>query len=132
MRAYEFVTEEKRAQLPVEFAAPMNYAYELPGLSSSVFYPNYRFGVALARARSESEPDTENPYRPEWTEESAIGPHAIIVGATQGIDGLIDRALQMTGIPGGKQLISKDERMVEPPDTNTVSPLPQFAGYKRR
>lgn len=131
MRAKEFINENKHANLPAEFAEPMHYTYELPGLSSSTFYPNYRLGVAMARARSEVLPDTENPYRPDWSEQSAVGPHAIVVGATDQVGQIIDKALSMTGIPGGKRLIASKESE-EPPGTNSTSPVPSFKGYPRK
>ena len=63
MRAREFIREQR--ELPPEYAEPMRYTYVLPGLSASDPYKNYRFGVAIARARSDAKPDTQDPYRPE-------------------------------------------------------------------
>ena len=60
MRAREFVTENA-ARLPPEQADPMRYTYVIPGLSASDPYRNYRFGVALARARSDAVKDGINP-----------------------------------------------------------------------
>ena len=43
---------------------------------------------------------------------------------------LIDKALQMTSTPGGKELIgSKDS--VEPPEVQKTSPVKAFKGYPR-
>ncbi len=55
MRAREFVTEEKT--LPPEQADPMNHVFVLPGVNSSDPYQIYRFGVAMARARSDAGTD---------------------------------------------------------------------------
>ena len=53
MRAREFVTEA-RAEIAPEHSGPMKNTYVLPGLSSQDPYKNYRFGVAMARARTNS------------------------------------------------------------------------------
>ena len=50
MRAREFITEQR--ELPPEISDPLRYTYILPGLSAADPYRNYRFGVAVARARS--------------------------------------------------------------------------------
>ena len=64
MRACEFITEQK--ELAPEQANPMRYTYVIPGLSASDPYNNYRFGVAMARARSDQATDGVNPFRPDW------------------------------------------------------------------
>ena len=95
MRAREFITEQA-AQLPTEQADPMRYTYVIPGLSASDPYRNYRFGVALARARSEAVKDDVNPSMPKWHDETAFGEHGIIAGMNPGIAKIIDAALKMT------------------------------------
>lgn len=132
MRAREFIQEDrKQAVLPAENSYPMDHAYEIMGLSSSVFYPNYRLGVAIARARSDDQPDDLNPFRPEWSQNSAVGPHAVVVGASPELAPTLKRAKKMAGVPGGiKELshgISDD-----PPTTNTRSPVAGFQGYPRK
>jgi hypothetical protein len=76
MRAREFIHENKNGssgKLPPETAGPMRYTYIIPGLSAADPYKNYRFGVALARARANQgdNDSTQNkeidPYKPEWS-----------------------------------------------------------------
>ena len=134
MRAREFIREQK--ELSPEQAGPMRYAYVLPGLSASDPYKNYRMGVAVARARSDyatelnPQNDGIDPYKPEWSRETPFGEHAVVVGTTQTIEKVIDRALQMTGTPGGKKLVSSPDSE-DPLDTNVKSPLNGFKGYPR-
>ena len=64
MRAREFIVEQH--DLAPEQAAPMRQTYVIPGLSASDPYNNYRFGVAMARARSDYRKDDVNPYMPAW------------------------------------------------------------------
>ena len=129
MRAREFVTEQA-AQLPAEQADPMRYTYVIPGLSASDPYRNYRFGVAIARARSDAVKDNINPDMPEWHDETAFGEHGIVAGMAPGVDQLIDAALSMTKTPGGKRLVSSGPSE-EPAFVANKSPINAFKGYPR-
>jgi len=128
MRAREFITEQK--DLPPEQADPMRYTYIIPGLSAADPYKNYRFGVAIARARSDAQPDTVNPNRPEWTSETAFGENGVIAGFNNTVDPIIDQALRMTKTPGGKKLVSTPQSD-EPAFVDKVSPIKPFKGYPR-
>ena len=128
MRAREFITEQR--ELAPEQAEPMRYTYIIPGLSASDPYNNYRFGVAMARARSDAGTDGINKDMPDWTPETAFGEHGVVVGMNSGIEQIIDRALQMTKTPGGKELVSTAESD-EPKFVDTTSPVKAFKGYPR-
>ena len=127
MRAREFIREQR--ELPPETKDPMRDTYSLPGLSAADPYKSYRFGVAIARARSEYRKDDVNPHMPEWSAETAFGEHAIVAGFNNNIDKIIDAALQMTDTPGGKQLVSTAPSE-EPPFVDKTSPIKGFKGYK--
>jgi hypothetical protein len=128
MRAQEFITEQR--ELPNEYADPMRYTYVIPGLSASDPYNNYRFSVAMARARSDASPDDVDPNRPAWSAETAFGEHGVVVGMNQGIEKIIDQALAMTNTPGGKELVSS-ANSEEPTSVATTSPVKAFKGYPR-
>jgi hypothetical protein len=128
MRAREFIREQK--ELAPEQAEPLRYTYVLPGLSAADPYRNYRFGVAIARARSDATPDDVNPSRPEWSAETAFGEHGVVVGMNSGIEQIIDAALKMTNTPGGKKIVSTP-KSDEPNFVTTQSPLKAFKGYPR-
>jgi len=130
MRAREFITEQ--AKLPPEIADPMRYTYVLPGLSAADPYRNYRFGVAMARARSDMGQDhaEAEQFMPAWQSETAFGEHGVISGFDANVDPVIDRALAMTHTPGGKHLVSTAQSE-EPKSIDTVSPVKPFRGYKR-
>ena len=124
MRAREFVTEQRGHLDPSQKAALAN-TYVIPGLPSEDPYKTYRFGMALARARSM----TNELDLPEFAEEGAFGELAVISGS-ENVDELIDRALKLAGIKGGKKLIgSKVSHEVE--GTNKTSPVKAFKGYPR-
>ena len=128
MRAREFIVEQR--ELPDETKEPMRYTYTLPGLGSNDPYQTYRMGVAIARARSEYRQDNVNPHMPEWSAETAFGEHAVVVGSSPHIAQLIDRALAMTGTPGGKRLVSTADSD-EPAFVDNKSPIKAFKGYPR-
>jgi hypothetical protein len=127
MRAREFVVES-RARLPAEAAGPMHDTYMLPGLRNNDAYRSYRFGVAIARARA----DLGGPGKdlPAWNSESAMGMYGIIAGFDETVDPVIDLALKMTNIPGGKISVSSDASE-EPEYVDTTSPIKAFKGYPR-
>jgi hypothetical protein len=128
MRAREFLNEQ--TELPPEQAAPLRYTYVLPGLSAADPYRSYRFGVALARARSDAGTDGITDNIPAWSAETAFGEHGVIEGMTASIAGVIDQALSMTKTPGGKKLVSTPTSS-EPNFVGTTSPVKAFKGYPR-
>ena len=130
MRAREFITEQ--AHLPPEQAEPLRYTYILPGLSAADPYRNYRFGVAMARARSDLGKDqsiVDKDIIP-WEAETAFGEHGVISGFDANVDPVIDLALKMTKTPGGKKLVST-AASEEPDFVTTKSPINGFKGYPR-
>jgi hypothetical protein len=128
MRAREFITEQR--ELPPEQADPMRYTFVIPGLSASDPYNNYRFGVAMARARSDAGTDGITSKLPAWSSETAFGEHGVVIGMNSSIEQVIDQALTMTNTPGGKKLVSTPTS-TEPASVLTQSPVKAFAGYPR-
>lgn len=127
MRAREFITEQ--ANLPPEEKDPMRQTFILPGLSAADPYKSYRFGVAIARARSDAKKDDVNPNKPAWSAETAFGEHAVVAGFSSNVDPIIDAALKMTKTPGGKKLVSTG-KSEEPSFVDKTSPIKGFKGYK--
>jgi hypothetical protein len=124
MRAREFVTEQRGTLDPAQRAALAN-TYVIPGLSSQDPYKTYRFGMALARARGID----QDQDLPEFSQEGAFGELAVISGQ-ENVDQLIDTALKLAGISGGKVLVgSKHSHEIE--TINTQSPVRGFQGYPR-
>lgn len=130
MRAREFIAEQR--ELPQEISEPLRYTYVMPGLSASDPYNNYRFGVAMARARSDlgKDQDQVDHFIPPWEAETAFGEHGVVSGFDANVDPVIDLALAMTKTPGGKKLVSS-AASEEPNGVSKVSPLKPFKGYPR-
>ena len=127
MRAREFVNES-RARLPAEAADPMHDTYMLPGLRNNDAYRSYRFGVAMARARADI--GGAGKDLPKWNTESAMGMYGIVAGFDENVDPVIDLALKMTNISGGKIPVSTNDSE-EPAYVVTRSPINSFKGYPR-
>jgi hypothetical protein len=125
MRAREFVVEQ-RAVLDPKIANPLKHTFIIPGIRNNDAYHTYRLGTAMARARADIAGNSEG--FPEFTDQSAFGQNAIVVGFNDSVDQVIDRALAMTGTPGGKTLVGTKESE-EPGDTGTTSPIRGFRGY---
>jgi hypothetical protein len=128
MRAKEFIVEQR--ELSPEQADPMQHTYVIPGLSASDPYNNYRFGVAMARARSDAGTDGLTKNMPAWSSQTAFGEHGVVVGMNSSIEQIIDQALTMTDTAGGKELVSTADSK-EPALVDTTSPLKAFKGYPR-
>ena len=125
MRAREFITEQ--ATLPPEQADPMNHVFVLPGVKSSDPYQIYRFGVAMARARSDIGAD-KIPNMPAWTPQAAFGEEAVVAGFDATVEPVIDQALKMSGLPIKKIQMSTPNSL-EPSLVNRQSPVQPFNGY---
>ena len=125
MRAREFVFEQK-VKLDPSISNPLKHFYILPGIRNNDAYRAMRVGVAVARARAEIG-GVADGFEP-FGSESAVGQNARVIGFNNTVDKVIDRALEMTGTPGGKELIGTLESE-EPNDTNTVSVVQAFKGY---
>jgi hypothetical protein len=128
MRAREFIIEGR--ELSPEQADPMQHTYVIPGLSASDPYNNYRFGVAMARARSDAGTDGLTKDMPAWSSQTAFGEHGVVVGMNSSIEQVIDQALTMTDTAGGKELVSTADSR-EPSLVDTQSPIRAFKGYPR-
>ena len=126
MRAREFIVEQ-RAELDPGQAGPLQHTYSLPGIRNNDAYTTMRLSVAMARARAEV--GGADKDMPPWTNQSAFGQNAIVSGFNSGIAEVIDKALAMTGTPGGKQLIGS-ENSEEPELTISQSPIKAFRGYQ--
>ena len=129
MRAREFILEQA-AQLPPEQREPLQNTFIIPGLSAADPYKNYRFGVAIARARSDAtDLENDNKFKPVWETETAFGENGVVVGFSNNVDPIIDQALKMTKTPGGKKLVST-AKSDEPTFVDTNSPIKGFKGFK--
>jgi hypothetical protein len=108
----------------------MNHVFVLPGVNSSDPYQIYRFGVAMARARSDAGTDGITNRLPAWSAEAAFGEHAVVAGFNDSVEPVIDQALSMAGLPAKKVQISTPNS-IEPGSVNHTSPVKPFNGYPR-
>lgn len=134
MRAKEFITEQKLSDVhdALEVASKsLPHTYIIPELENQDFYELYRFGVAIADVRGDSEKfDTLNSKKPKFRAESDWGEHQIVSSFDPEIDNVIDKALAKIN-KHGKKLVSTPESD-EMDDTLKQSPIKPFKGYKRK
>jgi hypothetical protein len=136
MRAREFVAEGRhsppetwdQAPMPADYGYPLHNTFVLPGIRNNDAYKSYRFGVALARARAHL--GGEDKDLPPWHAAGALGPNAVVAGFNNNVDPVIDLALKMSEIPGGKKPVGTPGSD-EPPGGEKHSPVKAFKGYPR-
>ena len=123
MRAKEFIFEQANS-LQDDVAAALPMTYVIPALQNQDPYKQYRFGVAIAKAKGKSE------SQQEFTAETPWGENLVVVGFGNTVDDYIDAALEDIG------LTSKDKQMITTPrseETSTVnknSPIPKIKRNK--
>lgn len=103
----------------VAYALPATYV--IPALQNQDPYKQYRFGVAIAKAKGQAK--DENDLDHKYETESAWGQNQVVVSFSNTIDQYIDAALKEIGLsPSDKLLISTD-KSEENPTVNKVSPV---------
>jgi hypothetical protein len=128
MRAREFIKEGKTASIQDSVAAAMPASYAITSLPNQDPYKQYRFGVALAAARSQK--DSTAQGKKEFASESPWGENMILVGYDN-IDEVVDQALNLVGLtPKDKKILGTPESK-ESSDISNVSPVRSFKGYPR-
>ena len=119
MRAKEFINEGIRGRegsLIDDVASALPATFAIPSLQNQDPYLQYRFGIALAKAKGSSTHDI-----PPFEAESAWGENAIIVAYDPESEKMIDQALKDVGA-GSKRLISTP-KSEEGKTVQTVSPV---------
>ena len=129
MRAKEFITEQELDHVHdyLEVVAKsLPQTYVIPELSNNDFYKQYRFGVAIAAVRGDS--DKEHNV-PNFHSQSSWGEQQIVSSFEPNIGQVIDKALRKIGLKGKKAVSTPNSTEFD--DTKTQSPIKPFKGYKR-
>ena len=116
MRAKEFITESGEGSLLDTVAASLPATYAIPSLQNQDPYLQYRFGLALAKAKGSKSQDV-----PDFATASAWGENAIIIAYDNESEIMIDQALKDVNA-GSKKLISSP-KSEETKSVSTVSPV---------
>jgi len=122
MKIREVLAESRTGSLQDDVAKAMPAAYTFPTLQNTDPYQQYRFGVAIAAARRQNNPD---PYGIEAKEEfaptTAWGENLVVVTYDQDQDTeTLNLAAKMMGVP--KHQISSTKSQ-ETSNVNTHSPI---------
>jgi hypothetical protein len=129
MRAKEFITEIKISTLSLGDKKALPAVYTISALPNNDFYPQYRFGVAMAGAKGAKENAKQNvnikPYAAstEWGENMIVTDY---MDPNLGAD--IDIALGELGLKGKKLITTSTS---EDPAGKTISPVKPFKGYPK-
>lgn len=119
MRAKEFITEQttgREGSLIDDVAAALPATFVIPSLQNQDPYLQYRFGIALAKAKGSITHDI-----PAFSPKSAWGENAIVVAYDNESELMIDQALKDVNA-GSKKLISTPKSQ-ETETVNKTSPV---------
>lgn len=121
MRAKEFIKEAREGSMQDDVAAAIPAAYVIPELANQDPYKQYRFGMALANARSRKAKEQEG--QAPFNAASPWGENAVVVSYTNTTKDIIDDALEQVGLGSGskKQITSTGSN--ETKDVAKVSPV---------
>lgn len=134
MRAREFIFEQRLEQvhdgLEVASKALPN-TFVIPELKNNDFYDLYRFGVAIAAVRGEQghADGVMDGNEPEFRAESAWGEQQVVSSFDPNVGEVIDKALAKVGKHGKKAVSTPGSDEMD--DTDTLSPMKPFKGYKK-
>ena len=129
MRAHEFITENKTGDLLPVVTRSLPGIYSIPGLPSSDFYKQYRFGVAIASSKGAKQRAADDIIEPSngtlWGENTVVSSYM-----DPDVVQDIDTALGTMGLHG-KKLINtiQSEEVI---DMGKNSPVSTFRGYNYR
>ena len=132
MRAREFIIEEvgfNGGSIEANVARSLPSTYIIPALQNQNAYMQYRFGVALAGAKGAAERKAEGD--PDFNATTNWGENEIIISSDPDIGKWIDIALKDMGLPASDKKLVSTKGSDEPPDTDKLSPVKAFKGYKR-
>ena len=120
MKIKDIITESSSMQDDVAAALPMTYV--IPKLQNQDPYKQYRFGVAIARAKGQQHGDQMYDSTTPW------GENLVVVGFGNTVDDYIDDALAEIG------LTSADKKMITTPkskESNSVNKASPVASRKK-
>lgn len=121
MRIKDIITEGKIGSLQDDVAAAIPGAYAIPELQNQDPYKQYRFGMALAGARSAKQRNEEGADK--FTPTSPWGENAIVISYTGTTSEIIDDALDTIGLsPSDKKQITSQGSQ-EAKDVSKGSPV---------
>jgi hypothetical protein len=134
MRAREFIIEDSTMPdhdggLSSSVARSLPSTYSIPALPNSDFYKQYRFGVAVAGARS-AEQRLSDSAGANMAPSSAWGENEIIIGYDLDTD-IIDYALNIVGLKSSDKKLISTKKSEEATDIDANSPIQGFKGYER-
>ena len=127
MRANEFISESKKSQMRSSMKKSGIHAKHYA--NNDTYYDMYRFGVAIAGARSAEQRLSDSPGA-SMAPSSAWGENEIIIGYDLDTD-IIDYALNIVGLKSSDKKLISTKKSEEMSEVDTHSPIQSFKGYER-
>ena len=121
MRAREFINEGRTGTLQADVASSLPASYVIPKLQNTDPYKQYRFGLAIADAKSSKDRSKEQTEPFEKT--SAWGENAIVVSYDPHIDDWLDDALNLIGLSSSDKKMISTRNSDEAKDVTKQSPV---------
>lgn len=110
---------EALLQHDAAYALPATYV--IPALQNQDPYKQYRFGLAIAKAKAQEQ--SIDPIKDDFETESVWGENQVIISYSNTVDQYIDAALKEVGLsPNDKKLISTP-KSEESPTIHKISPV---------
>lgn len=135
MRLKEFLTEQQLTDVhdALDIAAlSLPYTYMMPELPNSNFYNIYRFGIAIAAARGDTNKDgvhQASSKTQEFRPSSEWGQNLIVSSFDPNIGKILDKALTKIDKKGKKPVSTPGSEEMK--DTSKSSPVNPFKGYAK-
>ena len=117
MRAKEFINEGRTGSIQDDVADALPSTFAISALQNQDPYKQYRFGVALAKAKGSSKSDGIPSFEPR----TAWGENAIVVAYDNESELMIDQALKDVGLGSGSKKLISTPRSEEAKDVNKNS-----------
>jgi hypothetical protein len=123
MRIRELV-EGRVGSIQDDVASALPATYTIPELRNQDPYKQYRFGVAIAQAKGQSEQTEKFEPTSPW------GENLIVVSYENGVDKFIDDALKLVGLSSGDKKLISTTKSEETKDVGTLSPISNWMKKK--
>jgi len=117
----EVVYENRHGSIQPDVADALPATFVIPKLQNQDAYSQYRFGLAIAAARSERNRKAEKSE--QFSGSTPWGENEVIVTFDPKESQVIDDALRLIGMNAGDKRALNNEKSVETPDVSKHSPV---------
>lgn len=121
MRIKDIINEARQGSMQDDAAAALPATYTIPALANQDPYKQYRFGIALANARSR--PAKQQEGAEQFDAQSPWGENAVVVSYSHTTKDIIDDALEQVGLSASDKRQITSDKSEEVKDVGVLSPV---------